>query len=290
LVERWKSCHHPAMRNPARKALYCLLALLAGAVLIWFGASRHERMGEDWGSIAALALGFTLAPFGFVFLIQSSFAVRGQALLLAGHRVIARWHVYPAEWEQFRKLDARRAGDHGSLINDLWIRRATPSDGIEVIVGETSLLIDRSYHVLRPGGLPELRSIGWLEGPPACLEFGLLYPRGRFGGTVATTLRVPVPPAARADARRVFAHFEPRLRRRPPLALRNPSRTYRVCAFLLAAAAAVGAGGYALARARADGGDPLVPLAMLIAGVGLGAFALILALATFALTRDRPRR
>jgi hypothetical protein len=273
------------MRNPARKALYCLAALLAGVALIRFGALRMERSGEDMTAAAALAAGFTLAPFGLVFLIQALFAMRGRALLLAGHRMIARWHVYPAEWEQFRALDGRRAAVHGSLVNDLWIRRASPSDGVEVIVGETSLIVDGSYHVLRPGGLPELRQVGWLEGPPTCLEFGLLYPRGRYGGTMPMTLRVPVPPGARGAAQRVVDHFEPLLRRRPPLALRNPRRTYRVCAIAFAAAAVMGAAGYALARARADGADPLVPLALLIGGAGLGAFAAILALATFLLTR-----
>jgi hypothetical protein len=153
-----------------------------------------------------------------------------------------------------------------------------------VIVGETSLLVDQSYHVLRPGGLPELREVRWLDGPPTCLEFALLYPRGRYGGTLPLTLRVPVPPGARALARRVVDHFEPRLRRRPALALRNPRTTYRVCAILLVAAAAMGAAGYALARAL-PGDDPLVPLVLLIGGVGLGAFALILVLATFLLTR-----
>lgn len=269
------------MRYPARKALYCLIAVLAGSALIWFGAVRQERIGEDWTSLAALALGFTLAPFGLVFLIQALFATRGQALLLAGHRVIARWHVYPAEWEQFRKLDSRRAGDHPSLLNDLWIRRAVPTDGIAVIVGETSLLVDRSYHVLRPGGLPALREVGWLEGPPACLEFGLLYPRGRYGGSLPLTLRVPVPASARAEARRVFDHFEPRLRRRPPLALRHPRKTYRICAVMVALAAIAGAAGYALA----DRPDPLVALTLLIGGTILAVFATILAVATFLLTR-----
>lgn len=277
------------MRNPARKALYCLLALLAGAALIWFGALRHERIGEDWGSIAALALGFTLAPFGFVFLIQALFAIRGRARLLAGHRTIARWHVYPAEWEQFQKLDGRRSGEHHSLGNDLWVRKATPKDGVEVIVGETSLLVDDSYHVLRRGGLPELREARWLEGPPNCLEFALLYPRGRYGGTLPLTLRVPVPASGREGARRVLAYFEPRLRRKPGLALRNPPRTYRVCALLLVAAAVAGGAGWVLARALPDGADPLVPLTLLIGGTILAVFAVILALLTFLLTRPGSR-
>ena len=277
------------MRNPARKALYCLLALLAGAALIWFGASRQQRIGDDWTSLAPIALGFTLAPFGFVFLIQALFAIRGRARLLAGHRMIARWHVYPADWERFRELDSRRSGEDHALANDLWVRRATPPDGVEVIVGETSLLVDDSYHVLRPGGLPELREIRWLEGPPTCLEFALRYPRGRYGGTQPMTLRVPVSASGRDGARRVVAYFEPRLRRSPGLALRYPPRTYRICAALLVLAIASGAAGYLLAAARPDGADPLVALTLLIGATVLGAFATILALATFLLTRPGSR-
>lgn len=271
------------MRNPARKAVYCLIAVLAGAALVWFGVGREQRIGEHWTSIGPVFVGLGIAPISFVLLIQALFAARGRARLIAGHRVIARWHVYPGEWEQFRRLDSRRAADHSSLVNDLWIRKASPSDGVEVIVGETSLLVDQSYHVLRPGGLPELRSVGWLDGPPTCLEFALLYPRGRYGGTLPMTLRIPVPAGARAAAQRVVDHFEPLTRRTPALALRNPRRTYQVCAILFVAAAAMAAIGYA--RARAGGADPLVPLALLIGGGGLGAFALILGLATFALTR-----
>ena len=45
--------------------------------------------------------------------------------------------------------------------------------------------------------------------------------------------------------------------------------------------------GYALARAQPDGADSLVPVGLLVAGTILGAFAIILALATFLLTRRR---
>jgi hypothetical protein len=274
------------MRNPGRKALYCLLALAAGTALIRFGALRHEPSGGDWMAVAAIATGFTLAPFGFVYLIVALFALRGRALLLAGHRVIARWHVYPGEWEQFRKLDGRRfAEDHHSLGNDLWIRRSTPRDGVAVVVGETSCLVDNSYHVLRPGGLPELREVRWLEGPPTCLEFSLRYPRGRYGGSVHTTLRIPVPAGARADAGRVHAHFDRLLRRRQAIALRSPRRVYWICGVLLAAAIVGAPAGYALASANMDGLDPLVPLTLMIGGIICAVFAAILILATFLLTR-----
>ena len=273
------------MRNPARKALHCLLACLAGAGLVWIGAMREQRIGEHWTAIVPIFAGLAVAPFAIVLLVQALFAIRGKARLLAGHRVIARWHLYPAEWERFRTLDHRRSGEDPGLTNDLSVRRAIPPEGAEVIVGETGLLVDGSYHGLRPGGLPELREVSWLEGPPACLEFALVYPRNRYGGTVPTTLRLPVATGSRGAAQRVVDHFSPRLIRRPGLALRNPPRTYRICALLLAAAAAMAAAGYALASTRPDGADPLVPLALLIGGVGVGTFALILAAAVWLVTR-----
>ncbi|HEX8214463.1 MAG TPA: hypothetical protein VF582_03210 [Allosphingosinicella sp.] len=274
------------MRNPARKALYCLLALAAGVALVRLGVTHELRVGEHWTSIVPLLIGFAVAPFALFMLIQALFAARGQALLLTGHKVIANWHVHPAEWEQFRKLDACRSAEHVSFANELWIRGAAPAEGVGVIVGEKSLLVDGSYHVLRPGGLPDLREVRWLAGPPTCLEFAIQYPR-RSGGPHPLTVRIPVPAAARGLGQRIIDHFEPRLRRKPPLALRNSQHTYRVCAVLLAAAIAAGAAGYVLGSDLPEGGDPLVPLGLLVGGTIMGVFAAIVALGTFVLTRRR---
>lgn len=275
------------MRDPPRKALYCLLALLAGAGLVAFGAAREARIGEDWTAIAPIVVGLGILPFALVTFIQALFAWRGRTLLLRGEDVIARWQVFPGEWEQFRRLDGQRAAEEPSLANDMRIRKAVPDAPIEVIVGRKSLLVDGSYHSLRPGGLPEFRGVGWLEGPPACLEFSLAYPRGRYGGVTRFTLRVPVPAGARAAARQVFAHFEPLTHRRPGLALRHPPSTYKACAFLFAVASLAGGTGTLLARNIPDGGDPIVPLALIIGALGLGAFASVLAMATLLLTWRR---
>lgn len=272
------------MRNPARKALYLLVAVLTGSALIWIGIDRYERFGESWSSTGPIVAGLTIAPIPFVYLIVALFAIRGRALLLAGHRVIARWQVDPVEWERFRGLDARRSGDADS-VNGLWIRKSAPQGPVEVIVGETSALVDGSYHSLRPRGLPELREVRWLEGAPSCLEFALLYPRSRYGPPVPTTLRIPVPAGARGAAQRVLDHYRPRTLRKPGLALRDPNRTYRICAWLLVAAAALATFGYVSARALPAGADPLLAVAALIAGIGLGAFALLLALAVWLVTR-----
>ncbi len=97
------------------------------------------------------------------------------------------------------------------------------------------------YHPLRMNGIPELRSIGWLDNaprpgrPPDCLEFLLAYPAGRYGGVRYTCLRVPVPEAARAQGLSAYRHFAPALEKRRAkgaIALRNPRRTYQITAAL----------------------------------------------------------
>lgn len=262
------------MRDPARKALYCFLALLLGAGLIGFGAVRLERFEEDRLGVGALMLGFAIAPFPLYMLIEALFAIRGRALLLLGEGVIARWQVHPPDWQRFRGLDSRRASEDSSLGNDLWVRKSAPEAPVEVIVGERSVLVDGSYHPLRPGGLPDLREVRWLEGPPTCLEFALRYPRSRYGPPVLSTVRVPVPASARGEAGRVLAHYQQRLRP----AVRAPSRARRIGAVLVLAAAA-GAGGYALARAWLDG-NPLVVPGLMIGGIVLAVFAALFALAS----------
>src|SRR5688572_13844457 len=149
---------------------------LVGVLLIWVGARRHG--GEDWTSIVPIALGFTLAPFGLVFGFMALLHIRGQARLLAGHGRLGEWHLSAEAWDQFRAFDTERQNsDLHRLVNDLWIRRRTPPEGVDVVIGEKSLLVDRSYHVLRRGGLPELRGVAWIDNssargrPPDCLEF-----------------------------------------------------------------------------------------------------------------------
>jgi hypothetical protein len=167
----------------------------------------------------------------------------------------------------------------------MWIRKAAPFGPVEVIVGARSAMIDGSYHSLRPGGLPELRGVSWIEGPPTCLEFRLLYPPGRYGSPVPTALRIPVPASARAAAVQVFDHFERLTRRSPGLALRNPPRTYRVCAALFLGAVVASGIAYAFFGTLPEDAGQLVLMSLLIVAAVLAAFAATIALATFLLTR-----
>lgn len=276
------------MRNPTRKALYFLALVTLGGLLMGFGAWRHGIVGEGWTSTGSLVVGLPAVLFGLLFLVQALFHIRGRSKLLAGKDVLARWHVGPADWDRFRAFDAARtASDTYRLVNELWIRKRTPAGGVDVIVGERSLLVDGSYHVLRPRGIPELRGIRWLtpaDGSSACLEFPLVYPSK--SGTVHVALRIPVPAAARGEARRVHDWFEPRVRRKPALALRSPRRTYLICLAVAVTCLAAVAGGWLQATAngfRIDEQDfmSMLPLFLMVVGTIVGAAAVILALATF---------
>ncbi len=196
------------MRNPLRKAgiSFGLIILGVGAALA--AIFNYGRLGNAAGTIIGV-LGFAIAMISFVVLFWSLFAAVGYARLRAGRGIIARWHVTPAEWERFRAFDSTRAAQAPELRNELRVRREIPPEGVDVIVGCRQLIVDRSYHALRAWASPSFRGVNWVSAPadPECLEFSLVYPRGRYGGTFTMTLRVPVPAQARADGVRVFEHY-----------------------------------------------------------------------------------
>lgn len=197
------------MRNPLGKMLWsiCLFGLGGGLVLV--AVAAQARLGDTAAGILVI-VGLALA---LIFLFTTLWALAsaiGYARLKAGRHVIARWHVGVAEWDRFRAYDAVRAAEHLSLRNDVRLRQRTPPEGVDVIVGRRSIIVDGSYHAIA-GQAGRGRWINWINAPvdPECIEFPKSYPRSN-GGSVDTTLRVPVPAAARAEGLRVFEHIRPK--------------------------------------------------------------------------------
>ena len=195
------------MRNPLRRIAICLGLTVLGVALVLLVASRYEQLGQAIGTILGVG-GMSLGVVSFFIAIWSLMAAVGYVRLRAGKGMIARWHVSPEEWDRFRAFDAIRAARDPALRNDLHIRKLTPPGGVDVLVGRRQVIVDGSYHSLRRVGNPSLRHVYWLPAPadPACLEFALEYARSR-GGTLNLSLRLPVPPHARADGVRVFEHY-----------------------------------------------------------------------------------
>lgn len=287
------------MRNPSRKVTISAALLVVDAAAAWIAWERYHAGGGDWIVVVLFAMVVVITPFAPVVLIQGLLFGLGKAKLDAGVGRIAQWHVPAADWDRFRAFDDARVAAYGrTLLNDLRIREVTPPEGVEVVVGKTSLIVDGSYHVLRLNGLPELRAVGWLDNsatpnrPPDCLEFKLVYPRGRFGTMTTMHLRVPIPAGTFEQAKLAYYHFAPLIEQRyaaRPIALRNPVRTLQVCAgLLLASLAAIG---WAFSEADRLGltiGNTDTPMAVVIVAGGVAIFAVIVCVAAL-LLRPKPK-
>lgn len=276
------------MRRPLRKAgLWSFLGVV-GASGFLLAVFRYDELGPIVGTIA-LICGAALLPFSIVMLPLSLLAATGHARLLSGVGVIARWRLTPEEWDRFRVFDDARSAQHVALLNEMNTRPPTPADGVEVMFGRRQVIIDSSYHQLRPLGLPELHAVGWLGGPadPECLEFSLVYPAGRFGGAKRFALRVPVPPAAREAGVGVYWHFHKLIpQRRPGLAYRRPALVIGGCLTVALAAAMAGGVGW---RVRSGGDRSDATELLMVGGFATAAATLFVLMMVVMITRPWTR-
>lgn len=276
------------MRNPAGKIVVYLALLAAGILLIYLGGTRWDGSGESWFGFVLMLAGLLSVAFGAVYLVMAMLYARGRAELLAGRGLIARWHVSAGEWARFVTIDRLRRETDSAFANDFNAGKQASDRGVDILVGRTGVAVGDYYQTLRRGGLPGLVALYWLPPPadPQCLEFHARYPRGRYGGSVPICIRFPIARGAAADARRVYDHFEPLVRPRDPIALRNPALTIRVALAVALASAIAAAWGFTSASTGGDVSDP----ALIAAVVGSVAFlpALVIALVTFILSRRRP--
>jgi len=197
------------MRKPVSKALWSIGIAIMGALLVALADAFHVQIGDTTAAaVAIVGMTFVIICLGtFVWALSSAI---GYKRLMSGKNVIARWHVSASDWDRFRAFDKIRAAEHLALRNDMRIRKQTPLQGVDVIVGRSSLIVDGSYHSItgRPVGG---RQINWINAPvdPECIEFPKSYSRSK-GGSVELTLRVPVPAAARAEGVKVFEFYRPK--------------------------------------------------------------------------------
>jgi hypothetical protein len=194
------------MRNPLSKALWSIGLCVLGVGVVLLAYTAHIQIGKTTSTVLAI-IGITLAMIFLFTFLWALFSAVGYARLMSGNGAIARWHVTAGDWDRFVAFDKIRAAEHPSLRNDMRVRRQTPPQGVDVIVGRGSIIVDSSYHSIA-GQAGGGRQINWLNAPvdPECIEFPKSYPRSK-GGSVDLTLRVPVPASARAEGVRVFEHY-----------------------------------------------------------------------------------
>lgn len=200
------------MRNPLGKALWSFgfLVLGAGLILYAFGGHVDRSAPATDAVMAPFVAGLVISLVSLPIFLWTLSSAIGYARLMSGKGLLARWHVTAGDWDRFRAFDKIRAAEHSWLQNDMHIREQTPPQGVDVIVGRGSIIVDGSYHGITGLGAGG-REVNWLNAPvdPECIEFPKSYPRGK-GGTLELTLRVPVPASARAEGVRVFEHYHPK--------------------------------------------------------------------------------
>lgn len=267
------------MRNPRGKTLVFSLLCGLGAILVWVAIERDDAVRDDGMTRALGATGALLLMVCSIPAIQALSAWIGRARLLRGEGVVARWPVSSQDWKQFLAFDkARGASDWQRLSNVMsrsW-RPDCPPQGIEVIVGRTSALIDDCYCAF-----PTIYLVQWLRIEGAafnCLEIHL---SNSHGAAWYPKLRVPVPRHAEAQATVAYQCYRSRIL--PGSLVSGPrSRAYRV-------ARRLGLGGAILAAIGAWWGstaiqpvDPydfmsMAPLLLAVIGCAAVAFSALLA-------------
>ena len=197
------------MRNPLNKTLWSIGLVVLGIGLVLLTLAFYTQIGDPI-SIILTVVGFTTAVIFFFTFCWASLSAIGYARLLSGKNVIARWHVSASDWDRFRAYDKIRAEGHPALRNDIRIRKKTPPQGVDVIVGSHRIIVDGSYHHISSKPVAG-RRINWINAPvdPECIEFPKVYSRGK-SGTLDLTLRVPVPAAARAEGMKVWEFYVPK--------------------------------------------------------------------------------
>lgn len=187
------------MRNPGkRRNISLVIALVAGFTLaLVFPVVQGDGKFFSWFTV--LLISFFTALGSLIAVVVFHFNFRLQRKLLAGHRLIARWSLSAAEWEQFVTDEARRKSE--GRFNNFKANRAT-GKVIDVHIAENAIMIDGDFY-----HLGTMRGLQWIPDALACLEYNMVT-SGK-SGSVRWNVRIPVPETAVPLARKVWDHAHP---------------------------------------------------------------------------------
>jgi hypothetical protein len=115
--------------------------------------------------------------------------------------------VSPEEWKRFRHVDMAWAEGGGERLYRP--SPTPPSCGIDIYAGLTGVVIFGRWFAINEWITSPI-DVTWLPTSPECIEFALV---GGSEPARLQTLRLPVPPAARAEGRRLFEHWDAQIDR-----------------------------------------------------------------------------
>lgn len=200
---------HSLKSNPAlarNLAGLLLLCALAAATI----AFQMPDAGRGLSLQAVLGIsGILVAPVALVFTLIKAVDAWQMRRLQQGKDVIARWRVCTADWQTFVQHEDQLDQQPDRRPNLLSYRQLDAGNGVEVIVGNSAVVIGGEFHALRKRGFANLYGPHWLPGSPACLQFDLTTLVSGNTHIMRWVLRLPVAGGAEDQAARVITHYKP---------------------------------------------------------------------------------
>lgn len=232
----------------------------------------HRFYGEAIWLVPVLGVGgLKVALISGAVAATAAYYARRCDSLRAGEERIARWTIDPQRWHAYLELNERLNATVGQLpcrIDPKWQRGA---EGVEFIAGREALLFGDEFHWLPAPGPDKVSAVGWIEGPPPCLEF-IITMHAKYVTTFS--LRVPIAAGAESDAMGVLEHFRTRI----PPPLRMNFRRRRMIALICAGIFGISTAVFALLPRDASAEMPALVFVGILASAIFCATCLFIAL------------
>jgi hypothetical protein len=191
------------MRNPRRKRNIGIVSALSGAIAVII-ATMYSTETESLLSMLG-GVGLTAGIFGVYYAIYAQFETAKYDRLMRGEDVLAQWRVDPHLWRAFARLDDTLNVPSTNPISIPSDSDGLRSDGVRVIIGTSSLMVDDYFHPLPGNVTAGIYGPEWFEGPPPYLEFRL-SPQ-HYSRPSDWWIRVPIGAGAEGDARKVYDYY-----------------------------------------------------------------------------------
>jgi hypothetical protein len=197
------------MRNPRRKRNIGVASTLLGAIAFLAALIFYDSQTIGLLPVAGM-VGLTVAIIGIAYSINAQLEVVRYNRLVRGEDVLVRWLIEPDRWRDFLKLNEQLNAQPGNLNCNIADSKngAVRNEGIPVVIGKVSLMVDDDFHSLPVNGITTINGPWWFEGPPPYMEFRLSA-RGK-STTYNWAVRIPVPAGAEGDARMVYDYYHSR--------------------------------------------------------------------------------
>lgn len=232
------------MRQPVRKRNISLFITLASACSMAAALLLPLQVLDNITKATLVVISMCTGTFGLLYVIHFGQAAWAYQRLMEGRGLLAQWIVDPHTWRDFVVYDAQMSRGEVKYKNALKLTANPDVDGVEVILGETCLIVDGDY---RP--LPTKRNQSWFDALSLWLEPSLHVSlslasnraEGRGAPRKYYKLRFPLAVDAIDDADAALKVYDSRnkaiLWRPVPLSKRRPGMVRNIALIVIIPAA-----------------------------------------------------